>query len=144
MLKAREGEHAKRWRQDGGRRFQPLPPSEPRALRLAIVGEIMCARGFQQDRLYIEFGLRFDQRLWQLTGPAWLLDQQAALGDSFQGKHISNVRPASPAACAHFSRTELAWLARPQVNMSLVQTRAEALHVAPSLYSLDICGGVIW
>lgn len=100
MLRDKEGEHADRWKQNLRRRFQPLLPSQPNALRLAITGEITRARGFDNvnDRLYIEFGLQFDKRIWKLEGPLWLLEQQALLGDSFQGKHVTNVR--NPCALA--------------------------------------------
>jgi Ciliary basal body-associated, B9 protein len=58
-----------------------------------LVGEIVSAQGFSHDRLYIEFALRYDKRLWRLIGPEWLIQQHMRMSNAFGDELVEHVRP---------------------------------------------------
>lgn len=71
----------------------------PRGSRLAVLGEILAAGGFEGARLYVEFALRFPSDLWVLKGPQWLLEQHAALEGQFDEEGVCHVRTALHWGC---------------------------------------------
>jgi hypothetical protein len=58
---------------------------------LAIRGEILSAGGFERNRLYVEFCLRFKKSFWRLRGPTWLMIQNEQLGDAFYEELYAHV-----------------------------------------------------
>ena len=78
----------------------------PRAVRLAVHGDIVSACGFDQDRLYIEFALRFPKAVWRLRGPSWLVLKHKQLRGEFETDSMAHVRSL---ADLYTGRATLPW-----------------------------------
>ena len=87
LWKRHEHAHAQRARQVQRDRFVPA-----RRVKLLIQGDIAAAEGFEQNRLYVEFALRFPKTVWRLKGPAWLLHQHEQLEGAFEDESTAHVR----------------------------------------------------
>eukprot|EP00879_Flechtneria_rotunda_P033491 GHRR01037099.1.p1 GENE.GHRR01037099.1~~GHRR01037099.1.p1 ORF type:complete len:188 (+),score=43.64 GHRR01037099.1:416-979(+) len=91
-------------------------------LRLMLLGELMSAAGFQRDRLYIEWQLRYDPGLWILQHN----EQELVQPGIIQGvSHVSRMvqYPADPSTdspavwVAHFAHPlEVEWVAKAAPN----------------------------
>ncbi len=44
--------------------FQPTPGPSPDAMRFVLLAEIMAARDFARDQLWVEYELRYDPEVW--------------------------------------------------------------------------------
>ena len=66
---------------------------QPRSTRFILHGDITSAAGFEHDRLYIEFSLRFPKAVWRLRGPSWLLHRHKELRGAFETEDTAHVRP---------------------------------------------------
>ncbi|EFJ41998.1 hypothetical protein VOLCADRAFT_119536 [Volvox carteri f. nagariensis] len=98
--------------------FQPPPAAD--CTRLLLLGEIQSAADFPMDRLYIEYVVRWDPDVWELTTTSNCQQTQPGI---IQGvTHISRVTvyPPDPATdtpprdVAHFAHPlELEWVSRP-------------------------------
>jgi hypothetical protein len=64
---------------------------QPHRQQWYMHGEIVSAQGFAQERLYIEFALRYDKRLWTLLGPDWLLQQHLRMANAFGDDETEHV-----------------------------------------------------
>ncbi|WIA30296.1 hypothetical protein OEZ86_000384 [Tetradesmus obliquus] len=96
----------------------PPPGPDGAALRLLLLAELVSAAGFQRDRLYVEWQLRFDPELWVLQHS----EQEVLQPGLIQGvTHVSQMTQYPPDATndtpalwvAHFAHPiEVEWVAR--------------------------------
>ncbi|GIL65137.1 hypothetical protein Vafri_18949, partial [Volvox africanus] len=100
--------------------FEAPPAGE--CTRLLLFGEILSAADFLRNHLYIEYVVRWDPDVWNLTTPANRQQPQSQPGIAQGVTHISRVTvyPADPATntpardVAHFSHPlELEWVSQP-------------------------------
>jgi hypothetical protein len=67
--------------------------------RLFVQGDVVSAQGFEHDRLYIEFALRYPKKVWRLRGPQWLVHQRRQLEGAFEDDDTAHVRLRVLPAC---------------------------------------------
>ncbi|KAK9824277.1 hypothetical protein WJX72_009110 [[Myrmecia] bisecta] len=50
------------------REFMAPPDPTPHALRLLLLAEIVAAKDFERDRLFVDYTVRYDAKIWQPVG----------------------------------------------------------------------------